>query len=445
MKHKRVKQKQSTIKPSQRPRAKARVQSKPHISSKSAKMSKKTKIAIFCISLIVLIAGFVLFMELNSFFSALNETPENTLPADEALVPIDPEEGKINVLILGLDKDGYRTDTIIVASYDLENNTVNMLSIPRDTRMYVGKHYQKINCAYAIKEDGKMKGVSGTIEAVNRLTGIDIHHYVVFECNTFREVIDALGGVDFDVPQNMNYDDPVQNLHIHLKKGFQHLDGDKAEQLVRFRKYPTGDIKRVEVQQDFVKAIATQKINVAIIGKLPELFKVWKENIKMSFTAGDVVRYSGNLLGLKSENIKAYLLPGAADGTHYGASYWIADMDEVKTLVEGTFGYDASKITIHSPDGKSAANDKKKQTTSVTKTTETGGKTETEKPKTTTETGEKPKTTEKDTDKEKNKSDTVNAGGGVVEKDNSGTQKVKEEKTGTNDDGPKRPVANDEE
>ena len=350
-------------------------------------------------------------------------------------------------MVVGLDKGGYRTDTIIIASWDLDNNTVNMLSVPRDTRMYVGGHYQKINCAYAIKDNGKIKGISGTIDAVMRLTGIPIHHYVVFECNTFREVIDAIGGVDFDVPQNMNYDDPAQDLHIHLKKGQQHLDGDKAEQLVRFRRYPTGDIKRVEVQQDFMKALSEQKLNKKIIGKLPELFKVWKDNIKMSFKAEDVVRYSGSLLKLNSEDIKAYSLPGVADGVSYGASYWIANMNELKTLIEETFGYDASEITIHSKDGKSASKDTKKTTTTDTKKTTTGGTAEPDKKKTESETENKPKTEEKGTsqtaEKDKENKDKKSSG---TESKQTDKPAAKEEEPHKEETGsPKRPTANEED
>ena len=467
MKHKRARQRQNTVEKSKDTAAKKKTSAK---ATEPEKMSRKMKLAIFGISLVVLIAGFVAVLS----FGDCNRTPDDTLPADEALVPIDPETGKVNILVVGLDKDGYRTDTIIIASCDLDNDCVNMLSIPRDTRMYVGGHYQKINAAYAIRQDGKMKGISGTIEAVTRLTGIPIHHYVVFECNTFREFIDALDGVDFDVPQNMNYDDPAQDLHIHLKKGFQHLDGDKAEQLVRFRRYPTGDIKRVEVQQDFLKALAEQKINLSIIAKLPELFEVWTKNIKMSFTAGDVVKYSANLKKLKSENIKAYLLPGVADSEHYGASYWIADIEEIKTLVNDTFGYDASNITIHSPDGNSASKDVKKNTTSTPKATETkeepkknktdGNTTKTEdksktddKGKTDDKSNDTPKTDDKDKGKDKDKQEDKQEdksrdedGAGDSSGGSSGGKTTDDSpKTDENDSpsegGPKRPKANDEE
>lgn len=323
---------------------------------KKAKFSAKKRAVIFGISLAVLVTAFIAVMGFGGFFSL--DSGYND--PEEMVAKVDKETGKINILAIGLDNDGTRTDTIIVVSYDLDGNLVNILSIPRDTRMYVGGNYQKINCAYAVTKNGKRNGVNGTIEAVTRLTGIPIHYYVEFTFETFREVIDALGGVDFDIPQNMNYDDPVQNLHIHLKKGFQHLDGDKSEQLVRFRKYPMGDIDRVKVQQSFMKALAEQKLNSSIIGKLPDLFKVLQKDIKTNFKVSDITKYALNLMDLSSENVKAYSLPGTADSESYGASYWVADMAQTKVLIEETFGYDASKITIHSADGKSISKDVKR-------------------------------------------------------------------------------------
>lgn len=263
------------------------------------------------------------------------ETPE---PEPEPELP----KGKVNVLLVGLDKSKARTDVIIVASYDLDNNTVKLLSVPRDTRIYYGGRYQKINGAYAYNK----AGISGTIEAVTRLTGIPIDHYVEMNLDNFRTVVNSLDGVDFDVPSNMNYDDPAQNLHIHVSKGLQHLDGDKAEQVVRFRRYPEGDIARIRVQQKFIKALVAQKLYPELIQTLPVLFEIW--NMKSSLTAENVKDYTEALSELDSENISTYILPGRA-GTIGGASYWIADMNELKTLIEGEFEYDASAITVDAP------------------------------------------------------------------------------------------------
>lgn len=319
----------------------------------------KKKLIIFGISLAVILLGFVIVLGFGGIFTGY----END---SEMVEPVDKETGKVNVLLAGRDYSGSCTDTIMVASYDLDNNAINVLSIPRDTRMYIGNRYQKINSAYSISKDGKKKGIQGTIEAVTRLTAIPINYYVEFTFEAFRNSIDALGGVDFYVPQNMNYDDPYQGLSIHLKEGQQHLDGDKAEQLVRFRRYPMGDIDRVKVQQDFIKAIADQKLSLSIITKLPDLFDVVKKDIKTNLKVSDITKYALNLQDLTGENVHMYTVPGVANGTDYGASYWICDMTALATLIEETFGYDATNITIHSKDGSSKSKDTKIVTQSST-------------------------------------------------------------------------------
>lgn len=312
----------------------------------------KKKLMVFGISLAVILLGFVIVLGFGGIFTGY----END---SEMVEPVDKETGKVNVLLAGRDYYGGCTDTIIVASYDLDKNIINVLSIPRDTRMYIGNRYQKINSAYSISKNGTKKGIQGTIEAVTRLTGIPINYYVEFSFEAFRNTINALGGVDFYVPQNMNYDDPYQNLSIHLKEGQQHLDGDKAEQLVRFRRYPMGDIDRVKVQQDFLKAIADQKLNLSIITKLPDLFDVVKNDVKTNFKSSDITKYALNLQDLTGESVYMYTVPGVANSTDYGASYWIADMTALKALIEETFGYDATNITIHSKDGSSKSKDVK--------------------------------------------------------------------------------------
>lgn len=319
----------------------------------------KKRLTIFGISLVVILIAFILVMGIGGLFGSVVD--------DSGIVePVDRETGKINMLIVGVDKSESLADTIMVASYNLDTDTVNILSIPRDTRMYVGNRYQKINASRAISKSGQKKGINGTIEAVTRLTGLPINYYVEFTFNAFRETIDALGGVEFDVPQNMNYEDPYQDLYIHLKKGPQVLDGEKAEQFVRFRRYPMGDIDRVAAQQAFFKALVEQKLNVSIIPRLPELYKSLQSNLRTNVKFSDVTKYIKNLSDLTSENVHMYSLPGSANGTDYNSSYWVADMTALADLIQNTFGYDASKITIHSADGSSKSKDVKKASPSPT-------------------------------------------------------------------------------
>ena len=308
------------------------------------KKSKKRKkyAAIFSVSFVAIIIVSLIVLGIGGLF-------ENPVVIEE-IEPVDEVSGKVNVLILGVDKEGLRTDTIIVASYDANEGIVNMISIPRDTRMYIGSRYQKINAAHAITgSNGKIKGPNGTIDAVTRITGIPINYYVEFSFNAFRETIDALGGVYFDVPQSMKYSDPTQGLKINLSKGYQLLDGDKAEQLVRFRRYPEGDIKRVHVQQDFIKAVAEQKLNAQIVTKLPDLYKALSNNVKTNFRLADVIKYANSLVNIDLDNIIMHQLPGQYSGSEYSASYWLPDMKETKLLIQNTFGYESKDITSGKP------------------------------------------------------------------------------------------------
>ncbi len=289
-------------------------------------------------------------------------------------------DGKINVLLMGVDQEGLRTDAIMLASYNTETKQVTMLSIPRDTRMYIGSRYQKINAAHAITGgSGKIAGPQGTIEAVGRLTGVPINYYVEFSFDAIADVMDQLGPVTFDVPDvcgngsGMVYDDPAQDLHINIPAGEQQLDGEQIVHLLRFRKgnydnktksrpqYVNGDIGRIEMQQNFLKALVDQKLDATLILKLPAIFKEISSGIKTNFTVGDVIKYAQYLTDFKSTGINTISLPGHGSGDEYDASYWICDLDATRDIIENDFGYDASKITI-GPEGTVEGGDTEKST-----------------------------------------------------------------------------------
>ena len=183
--------------------------------------------------------------------------------------------GEFKALLLGIstDQDGVElTDTIIVASYNPNTQKATLLSIPRDT--YTGKNtarataYEKINALY-----GRKHRPDETLAAVNEITGLNIEYYVVVKTEALIKLVDVIGGVTFNVPIDMDYDDTSQDLHIHLKAGEQKLDGDKAEQLVRFRhnnpdkygrmtsypaEYGDNDIGRMRTQREFILQVVKQ-------------------------------------------------------------------------------------------------------------------------------------------------------------------------------------------
>ena len=209
---------------------------------------------------------------------------------------------KINILVIGVDKSRVLSDVIMVVRYDEENNKLMAMSIPRDTYVNYNGRTMLINSVYGAGKSsgGEGGGINAVSKTVTTLTGLNINYYVQFEVGTFAKLVDQLGGVEFNVPQNMNYDDPEQDLHIHLRKGQQRLNGKDAESLVRFRGYPQADLKRVEVQQDLLKALLQQKLNSGYITKLPGIYNAIKDDVKCNMTLPDMLVYGKSMLKLNS-------------------------------------------------------------------------------------------------------------------------------------------------
>lgn len=275
-----------------------------------------------------------------------------------ALIPVDMDKGKLNVLVLGVDKEGLRTDAMMLVSYDMKETKANIMSIPRDTQIKVKDRgvTRKINEVHAMHDkNNNMLGPLGSVKAVTALTGIPIHYYIEFSFDAIDEITDVLGPIEFDVPdvegngKGMNYDDPAQDLSIHLKPGLQKLKGNQVQQFLRYRKSNSGvgdgsDTSRVERQQEFIRAMVDQKVNLSLIAKLPSIYSKMKKNIKTNFSTGDILKYSKYLNGLTSENIKTYNLPGESKRTSSGW-YYVCDLSATTELIVNYFDYDGQNLT----------------------------------------------------------------------------------------------------
>ena len=316
------------------------------------KFNVKRYFQVLGISLAVIIAVAAVCMGIDFSGSNNEEAVDNTSTVEAA-------DGKINVLLMGVDVDGLRTDAIMLASFDTETKEVNMLSIPRDT---------KINAAHAfVDESGEIGGATATCEAVTRITGIPINYYVDFSFDAVAHVIDELGPIEFTIPDlygdgvGMVYDDPVQSLHINLPPGDYQLNGQQAVWLMRYRHgnvdpstgvfkgYVNGDSDRVEMQQKFLKAVVDQKVNASLILKIPSIFKDISSEIKTNFTVSEVIKYSKYLADFSSVNIHSYSLPGEYSSDSANGDVWIPNMDEIRTMVQDVFGYPADNITTDNP------------------------------------------------------------------------------------------------
>ena len=246
---------------------------------------------------------------------------------------------KCNILIMGTDKDGLRTDVMMLAQIDGESKSAVVMSIPRDTRVKYAGRNRKITEVHSVGMRNGKHGSEASIIAVKELTGIPIHHFVKVNFDAFNDCIDELGGVDFNVPQRMKYYDPYQDLDIDLYAGMQTLDGDKAEQLVRFRRYKRGDLDRIKVQQDFIHAVAEQKLHMKYIGKIDNIYDIISDNMETSMTPADLVQCGMELLSIGTENIKTVTMPGNPKDIG-GGSYVIPDYNGILEVRESSFGYD---------------------------------------------------------------------------------------------------------
>ena len=268
---------------------------------------------------------------------------------------------EIKVLILGVstDTDAELTDTIMIASYNPNTQKSNLLSIPRDT--FTGKNpkkavaSQKINSLYNIN-----KTPDKTLAAVNELTGLDIKYYVVVKTEALIKLVDAIGGVKFNVPMRMKYTDTSQNLVIDLEEGEQLIDGNKAEQLLRFRhndyqkgvgmtsypsEYGDNDFGRMRTQRDFIIATLKQTLKPSNIFKIGQILEIANENVDTNLELSFVKDYIPYAVELDTENITSATLPGTTPdvSTTNGVSVFVADKKASKELIQSMFYADVTE------------------------------------------------------------------------------------------------------
>ena len=257
---------------------------------------------------------------------------------------------EFKVLILGVSEDisAQLTDTIIVASYNPQTQKATLLSIPRDT--FVGdsrlsaNSYDKLNAIY------QQRGPEGTLSEVNELTGLNIEYYIVISNNALVELVDEIGGVQFDVPTDMNYDSQRQDLHIHLSAGLQTLNGEQAEGLVRFRKnnngttysseYGNDDYGRMKTQRDFLKAVANQTLKAKNITKIGSLADIMKQNVTTNIPDWSKVKnYIPYAVEFNMDNLQTETIPGESTRIPAGTGLWffLANEKETHDLVEELF------------------------------------------------------------------------------------------------------------
>jgi len=271
---------------------------------------------------------------------------------------------EIKVLILGVstDLDSELTDTIMVASYNPNTQKANLLSIPRDS--YTGKNTAKataslkINALYNIE-----KTPEKTLKAVNEITGLDIKYYVIVKTEALIQLVDAIGGVEFNVPIDMKYDDPTQDLHIDLKAGTQKLNGEKAEQVLRFRhsnpdkitgqmstypsEYGNDDFGRMRTQRDFISALLKQTLKPGNIFKLGEILEIAHKNVETNLELSYIKDYIPYAVEFNTDNLQTATLPGTTPDMKdtNNVSIFVINKKLSTELIQSMFYVDSTEET----------------------------------------------------------------------------------------------------
>ncbi len=327
------------------------------------KKKRKNPFLLF-LSVVLLVALLAIAIFVGYFyFSFTNKSTvikNSSTPEADVFIP---EKDTLNILLIGLDKVSYHTDIMVVANLNTKDGSVELVSIPRDT--YVQMPQEVIDEVYSTQDNpimptsGEMKltelvtytqdvdqGLLYLKDEVSSILNTTIDNYVAVDTESFRYLIDKMDGVYFDVPIRMVYDDNWQNLHIDLYPGPQLLNGDKAEQLIRFRKgnpgsefkgYPDGDIGRIRTQQAFLKEAINQLLSKEnIMTTLPTLVVTYYKYVTTDIGVTDMPKYAQYALLADKNNIKTYTLPGT-DGYFGKKSCFYINEEEAKILSDKVF------------------------------------------------------------------------------------------------------------
>lgn len=253
------------------------------------------------------------------------EEDESLLPTPTPLIR---KEGFYTFLLTATDVGGGNTDTIMVVSYDTVNQTVGVVSIPRDT--LIDRKLPKINSVYS------SEGIEGLQSTLSDLIGIPIDHYITVDIRAFKRLVNAVDGVDFYIPCDMNYDDttPGQELRIHYTEGMHHLNGQQALEVVRFRHNNDGsgytDVGRTQTQQKLLTAVAKKALSNP--GKIGAYVDIFAENVKTDLSATDILWFATQALGLDTgAAVSTATLPGDGDVKYRGVS-WCYQLEREECL-----------------------------------------------------------------------------------------------------------------
>lgn len=264
-------------------------------------------------------------------------------------------EDYFTILVFGSDESSGLTDTMMLVSYDVTNQKATVMSIPRDTLSNVNAKSlvsRKMNAIYKVYGGGE-EGVEALRTEVSELVGFWPDYYIMIDWELVGQMVDAIGGVWFDVPRQMDYDDPTQDLHIHQQAGYRLLSGDDAMQVVRWRKNndgsggANGDIGRLEIQHDFLSAVLDQTLQLKNVTKINELSKLFGDNVESDLSFENLLWFATQAImgGLKTEDVEFTTMPFEY-GYYGGVSFVYPDEDELIAMINQSLNPFEQEVTI---------------------------------------------------------------------------------------------------
>ncbi len=270
---------------------------------------------------------------------------------DKTDTTVEASDKIFNFLIMGHDRAASLTDVIMLVNYNTEVQRITVMQFPRDTYIEVDDYnYHKVNglynyCVKQAKSDGSKNperdGCKLMEEYLEKNLAMTIHYSAVMDLDGFGNIVDAVGGVDMYVPMDMKYSDPEQGLYINLREGYQHLNGDTAEQFVRYRSgYATGDIGRGDAQKIFMSAFLDKILSsITDVNTVTTLAQNLVTYVESDITPADVVFFGKQFIGLGNKsgavqlsNVKMMTMPGKAT-LYNGLSYYVMNKDYMSYII----------------------------------------------------------------------------------------------------------------
>lgn len=319
-----------------------------HIEDEKEETSGFAKTLLILVLIVVaLIGGFLISLDNQStveqifgkdtFLSnALTKFVENKAHRKRVQFSIPFLPRKQNILLLGVDSNGSntdpwtgtRSDTIVLLNIDPKTRSVNAISIPRDSKVFLAGDYgvQKINAAHALG------GIKLTKKTVEETLGVKVDRYIVVSDEAVKQLVDALGGVPIYVEKRMNYDDYSGNLHVHLNKGLHILEGKQAVGYLRFRHDGLGDIGRTQRQQWFLRGLLEKVQTPQAIPKIPEMLNIATTYVKTDLSLYEMSQYAALAKSFDISKIEVATLPGSPNKKG-SVSYWILDPEKTQAVV----------------------------------------------------------------------------------------------------------------